>query len=106
MPSLGLADTLALLKSQGYLEDFNLIENDLQDRKSKFHDFAEEFEIEKIFRFDEMSDPGDQAVLFAVHSRTTGAKGTLLNGFGAYTDPATDEMIAALEKKEREMSVK
>jgi hypothetical protein len=105
MASLGLADTLALLKSQGYVEDFNLIENDAQARKSKFRAFASEYAVEKVFRFDEMSDPGDQAVLFAVHSRSTGVKGTLLNSFGAYTDTATDEMIAALERKDRELHV-
>jgi hypothetical protein len=102
MASLGLAYTLALLKSQGYAEDFNLIENDAHDRKSKFHAFANEYSVEKVFRFDEMSDP---AVLFVVHSRTTGAKGTLLNSFGAYADAAYDEMIAALERKDRELHV-
>jgi hypothetical protein len=64
--------------------------------------FADEFEIDAVFRFDVMSDPSDQAVLYAIHSKKTGLKGILVNSFGLYSEPATNEMVAALLRAERE----
>jgi len=101
MEPKGLADTIEMLKSLGYVEDFNLEENISADRKSKFEQFADEYRIDAVYRFDEMSDPSDQSVLYAMHSVRTGKKGTLLNSFGIYTEASTDEMIEALQVEEK-----
>lgn len=99
---MGLAETIKSLKTKGYSEDFNLLENCLECREGKFKIFANEFKIDEVFRFDEMSDPADQAILYAIRSEKTGLKGTLVNSFGIYSNPETNEIVAALQRAERE----
>lgn len=101
MSKMGLAETIEALKADGYVEDFNLRENCLECQKRKFKIFADEFKVDKVFRFDEMSDPSDQAVLYAIRSEKTGLKGTLVNSFGLYSESTTNEMIEALQREER-----
>ena len=96
----GLAETIKDLRGSGYVEDFNLKENCLESQKNGFKAFAEEFRVDRVFRFDEMSDPDDQAVLYAIHSVKTGLRGILLNSFGVYSEASTDKMIAALQLEE------
>jgi hypothetical protein len=98
--SLGLAETINALREKGYVKDFNLMENCLERRGGKFLSFANEFEVDQVFRFDVMSDPDDQSVLYAIHSKKNGIKGILVNGFGIYSDAVTNEMINALELSE------
>jgi hypothetical protein len=103
MPKMGLAETIDALKARGYLEDFNLRENCLECRAGGFKIFADEFEIDSVFRFDVMSDPSDQAVLYAIRSKKNGVKGILVNSFGVYSEASTNEMIAALQRAEQDV---
>jgi hypothetical protein len=96
----GLAETIDSLRKKGYVEDFNLKENCLECRDGKFKIFAEDFEVDQTFRFDVMSDPDDQSVLYAIHSEKSGLKGILVNGFGIYSEPMTNEIISALQRGE------
>ena len=48
-----------------------------------------------------MSDPGDEAVVYAISSTTSTTKGTLVNGYGIYSDPQTDTIIKVIEAKSR-----
>jgi hypothetical protein len=101
MSKLGLAETIKALKAKGYSEDFNLRENCLECQSKNFQMFADEFKIDSVFRFDEMSDPSDQAILYAIRSKKDGTKGTLVNSFGLYSEPVTNEIVAALLRAER-----
>ena len=102
MNKMGLAETINSLKAKGYSEDFNLLENCLECREGKFKIFADEFKVDAVFRFDEMSDPADQAILYAIQSEKNGLKGTLVNSFGIYSDSATNSIVSALLRAERE----
>ncbi len=86
MNQLTLTEAINVLKDEGYVEDFNLIKNP----------DPEEFEIDETFRFDVMTDPGDQSVLYAMHSKKTGAKGVLINGFGIYSDAVTNKKMKSI----------
>jgi hypothetical protein len=97
---MGLAETIKELESKGYVHDLNLVGDCPNSVGARFKAFGEEFQIDSIFRFDEMSDPGDQAILYAIHSILTGRKGTLVNGFGVYTETSTNEMVAAIATQE------
>ena len=63
----------------------------------------DEFLIDQVFRFDVMSDPGDQAVLYAIHSTKTGLKGLLVNGFGIYSEARANQMAEKLLRPESEL---
>ena len=43
----------------------------------------EEFVLDEIYRFEEISDPDDESILFAIPSPTHKIKGLVINSFGA-----------------------
>jgi hypothetical protein len=96
MPNRTLSETIADLRKEGYTEDFNLQQHCLVCRQGEFQVFANEFVIDRAFRFDDNTDPDDEAILYAVHSDMYGLKGVLVNGYGVYSEPLTDEMANKL----------
>ena len=80
------------LKKRGYNLDFNLSENCILCNGSKFG--PEDFEITEVYRFEGNSDPGDEAVVYAIEG-SNGDKGVLVNGYG----PSSSAMSADLAKK-------
>ncbi|WP_423146015.1 phosphoribosylpyrophosphate synthetase [Rubrolithibacter danxiaensis] len=87
------------LKQDGYTVDFNLKENCLECHGNYLQIFPGEFIVDKIYRFEGPSDPGDEAIVYAISSNQHHIKGTLVNGYGIYSDEIADEMIKALEEK-------
>ena len=49
----------------------------------------EEFEIDELYRFEGMTDPGDEMIVMAVSSHDQKIKGVVVNGFGMYSDGLT-----------------
>jgi hypothetical protein len=83
------------LKARGYTIDFNLENDYIVCLETPLKLKPEEFEITEVYRFEGNSDPGDEAVVYAIESKH-GQKGIMVNGFGVSADPASDEMIAKL----------
>lgn len=92
-----LSETMNQLRKEGYVEDFNLQQNCLECRNGKFKVFADEFKIDKYFRFEGQSNPSDSAILYAISSDKHDLKGILVNAYGIYSDPITDEMLQKLQ---------
>ena len=92
-----LSETMNELRKEGYTEDFNLRQNCLECRNGQFKVFADEFKVDKYFRFEGASNPSDSSILYAISSDSKNLKGLLVNGYGIYSEPATDEMLEKLE---------
>jgi hypothetical protein len=92
-----LTEALAGLKTEGYTEDFNLAPDCLECHAGTFQIFHNEFEIDRYYRFEGMTDPADEVVLYAISSDKFQMKGTLVNGFGIYADGITQEMVEKLK---------
>ena len=92
-----LSETLDELRKEGYVEDFNLQQNCLECRNAQFKVFADEFKVDKYYRFEGASNPSDAAILYAISSDTHGLKGVLVNAYGIYGETVTDEMLKKLE---------
>lgn len=98
MPSYNtLSETMDELRREGYTEDFNLQQNCLECRNGQFKVFADEFKVDKFFRFEGESNPSDAAILYAISSDDKKLKGLLVNAYGIYSEPLTDEMTKKLE---------
>ena len=93
-----LSQAITALKKQGYTEDFNLKENCLEYIAGRKDLLPHEFYIDKSFRFDVNEDPSDQAVLYAISSIHK-LKGLLVNGYGVYSDSASNDMLEKLKAK-------
>lgn len=81
------------LKKRGYTLDFNLKGSCLECQGQNFN--PQDFEITEFHRFEGNSDPGDEAVVYAIESHN-GLKGVLVNAFGVYSEPFSDDMIKKL----------
>ncbi len=92
-----MSETMNELRKQGYVEDFNLQQNCLVCRNGDFQLFADEFKVDKYFRFEGESNPSDAAILYAISSDTKELKGVLVNAYGIYSEPMTDQMLQKLE---------
>ncbi|MBD0376315.1 MAG: phosphoribosylpyrophosphate synthetase [Flavisolibacter sp.] len=92
-----LSEAMNELRKEGYTEDFNLRQNCLQCRNGAFKVFADDFKVDNFFRFEGASNPSDAAILYAISSDRYGLKGVLVNAYGIYSEPVTDEMLKRLE---------
>jgi len=87
------------LKKEGYTEDFNLKQNCLECREGHYKIFHNEFVVDKYFRFEGDTDPTEQSIIYAISSEKYNLKGILINGYGIYSDPVTNEMLDTLRIK-------
>jgi len=93
-----LVDTLNDLKKRGYDHDFNLKEDCIHCAQLGRQLSPEEFEVVEVHRFEGASNPDDSSVVYAIEG-PDGIKGTLVNAYGIYADPASDKLIAKLNIK-------
>ena len=86
-----LVDTLKKVNDLGYSKDFNR-----SPWKEKLQLDTTDFVIDNIFRFEGMTDPEDEAILYAISSNNPDLKGYLLNGYGVYSEDWIDHVITKL----------
>ena len=91
-----LSETLTQLKKEGYTADFNLRTGGVECPGGAIRLFPAAFIVDKHFRFEGPTDPADAAVVYAISSARFQLKGTLVNGYGPTSDPATDELLRAV----------
>lgn len=94
-----LSEMVNELKKEGYREDFNILGKFIKSYGSFISIFPEEFVIDKYFRFEGISDPADEAILYAISSSKYKLKGLLVNGYGTSSDSLVDEIIDAIKEK-------
>ncbi len=94
-----LSEITNLLKERGYDIDFNLKENCLECSGNFLQLFPGDFIVDKHYRFEGLSDPADEAIVYAISSEKYNLKGVLVNGYGISSDKIADEMIKALDEK-------
>ena len=91
-----VSQAIEALKKEGYTEDFNLRQDCLECRNGRFRVFHDEFQIDKFYRFEGDSDPGDESIVYAISSEKHGLKGVLVHAYGIYSEPLTDQMLEKL----------
>ena len=90
-----LSDATNDLKRRGYTEDFNLkaICVECPSHNLRFH--PEDFTIDRFYRFEGMSNPSDNSIVYAISSKA-GIKGVLVDAYGVYAESLNDAMIKKL----------
>jgi hypothetical protein len=91
-----LIETINDLRLQGYTTDFNLKQHALECTSSKTTLSAEEFVVDKVIRFEGMTDPADESILYAITATDKSMKGLLVNAYGIYSDSISDELVKKL----------
>ncbi len=91
-----LSETINGLKKEGYTIDFNINRDFVVCNKPNMTLFPDEFEIDKVYRFEGESNPDDQAILYAISSPKFNVKGVLVNGYGISAVEISDALISKL----------
>ena len=92
-----LSETINGLVLVGYVHDFNIREDCITCHQTNDTLSPEDFQIDKVYRFEGASNPDDQAILYAISSPNFKLKGTLVNGYGMSNNEATSKLIKRLE---------
>jgi len=94
-----VSEVLENLRKEGYTVDFNLDETCLVCFENELKIHPDEFVVDKHFRFEGTTDPGDEAVVYAISSTKNNIKGTLVNAYGVYSNDLSNDMVRALQEK-------
>lgn len=91
-----LSEAISGLKEEGYTLDFNIQEDCLVCHEPHVMLSPDEFEIDRVYRFEGATNPDDQSILYAISAKDGDVKGVLVNGYGVSSDGATDLLISKL----------
>lgn len=92
---LSLVDALEDLRMRGYVSDFEAETACLYCGDLDLRLYPEQFRVDEVYRFEGDSNPDDNAVLYAI-TASNGVKGTLVDGYGVYSDNLSFEMAKKL----------
>ena len=92
-----LTEAVADLNTRGYEYDFNLAADCIECKSLDLQLMPEEFEIDEFYRFEGMTDPADSAVIYAISSPVGNLKGVLIDGYGAYAESISPELLDKLK---------
>ena len=70
------------LQSEGYTIDFDLVEDGISSKELKKQWKAEELEVVKFYRFEGMTNPADNMILYVIECKDD-QKGLLVDAYGA-----------------------
>lgn len=90
-----LSEALNDLAKRGYVHDFNVQCDAIECKELRLLLKPEDFEIVEFYRFEGISDPGDEETVYAIES-SGGVKGVMVNAFGIYSDNVSDEILQKL----------
>lgn len=93
---ISLSEAIKDLQEQGYTEDFNLCDAGVENKSKKLIHKAEELDVIKFYRFEGISNPEDNTILYVIETNT-GHQGLLVDAYGAYSGNVSREMIEKLK---------
>lgn len=91
-----LIEAIQDLKELGYTYDFNLMDNHIHCKDISTSFGPDDFNVSAVFRFEGMSNPSDNSILYAVETMT-GIKGLLLDSYGVYSGEISEELLQKLK---------
>ncbi len=80
------------LTRHGFPEEFRVVAGHLQVVRTGENLETKDLVIRNVYRFEGVSDPDDMAIVYGIES-ASGARGTLVDAFGVYSDPALTAVL-------------
>ena len=94
-----VTEALDLLRTLGYTADYQLVDGLLHAEGGNAPCPIELAIVERHFRFEGPSDPGDQMIVYAVRDPRNGDRGTVAAAYGPVADPQLYDHLARLRAK-------
>ena len=91
-----LSEAISDLAKKGYTFNFNIKNDCIECAENNLQLQPDEFEIDEVHRFQEMSDVDNESILYAISSTQNNVKGLLVNAYSIYADTASTELVAKL----------
>ncbi|SFR67510.1 phosphoribosylpyrophosphate synthetase [Maribacter stanieri] len=92
---VSLSIAIKALQEEGYTEDFNLCDAGVENKNKKKIHSATELDVVKFYRFEGMSNPDDNTILYVIETNK-GEKGLLVDAYGMYSGNVPKELIEKL----------
>ena len=84
------------LRKEGFNKDYNIAFNQINCTQDGTCLNPSQFEIVQTHRFDGMTNPEDDEVVYAIQSLDGNHKGVIMSGYGTYAEEISPEMIEKL----------
>lgn len=97
-----VTDAIRGLKAEGYTADFELLDGAIRWETRRFECAIADAQVERLFRFEGPSDPGDEMVVFGLLDPATGTRGTLASAFGPAADPDVLDHLIGLTSRHQD----
>jgi hypothetical protein len=82
-----VTEALEALREDGYTVDYQLVDGALHAEGGNAPCPIDQAVVERFYRFEGPSDPGDQMIVFALCDPNTGVRGSLAAAYGVAADP-------------------
>lgn len=98
-----LSEAVNDLQKRGYTHDFLIPEDKecIYCIEKSLELSPDDFKIEEIYRFEGMTDPGDESIVFAIASDEYDIKGLVINSFGADFGYRSSKIVEDLYRRSR-----
>ncbi|XWN37821.1 MAG: hypothetical protein ROO71_02615 [Balneola sp.] len=93
-----LADAVESMKEKGFTHTYKIDENAITCEELEREFDIDNLKIVDSYSHDSGTDPGSESTVYSIESND-GVKGTLVLGFGMYSDPTKAKLIDRLLKK-------
>ncbi len=94
-----LSEAINDLTQRGYTFNFNIKNDCIECVENSTQLQPEDFEIDEVYRFQEMSDVDNESILYAISSTKYNMKGLLVNAYSIYADLASAKLVAKLKTR-------
>lgn len=94
-----LSEAINALNKKGYTFNFNISKDCIHCAETHLQLQPDEFEIDEVHRFQEMSDVDNESILYAISSKSHRIKGLLVNAYSIYADSASAKMVEKLSRR-------
>ncbi|MBL0128021.1 MAG: phosphoribosylpyrophosphate synthetase [Flavobacteriales bacterium] len=91
-----LSEAVDDLQRRGYTYDLTAAEHCLVCDARDISLSPDQFEIDEFHRFEGMSDPEDQSIVYAISSKDHRIRGILVDAYGPDASTFTQEMVRKL----------
>ena len=94
-----MTEAVGGLRARGYTSNFEFLHNAFQALDSGRTFKAEELTIVEHHRFEGVSDPDDESIVYGIQC-DDGTRGILVDAFGMYANPELETFLKHVEMQE------
>jgi hypothetical protein len=96
-----MSQALNKMLELGYKENFKATDTGLLSLDTQKHYTPDQLVIANFFRFEGISDPDDNSILYVIEA-SDGAKGTIMDAYGAYSDALIEKIMKQVKHADTE----